>query len=254
MGHLLIPVAAGLVEMRWVAKTNQTGERESTWILRSNRRPTADGSFDHPSQAAFDDPALDPQFPQHPLSIARAAGRWFVKHARVRVVRPTAHVHGAEILLPSLGCALVPPPRFKLAAVEKHESGEPRAMMNRASLSGTDGVDWFWVTVLPAKKRSARNGQTLSAELATYAREVFIDQGIESIRTEIVATSTTGEARVFAEGDGHLGRIGMGLVGTEFLGGSLALLGLSVSVPLPNEEFFTEVTGAARTLRSLRKA
>ena len=156
MGHLLFPCAEGLVEVRWVTTAQVTGIREAVWTDRAVRTTGFEGNFQHPGQVVFDDPALDAQFPDHPLSTAREARRWLATEVRVRVLRAGWQDKRTAIDLPALGYAIVPPPRFAPPLVGPGPRGRPCARMNRASFSGSDGIDWFFVHALPAPLRLKR--------------------------------------------------------------------------------------------------
>ena len=107
MGHALLPLRAGLLELRAVAGTRQTGLRETTLSmsahLRAERRPAEELASD---ALRFDDPAFDGMFPDHPLSRVRAAlRRCRTRTTRVDApasMRPTGKLRSPRTAAPSL--------------------------------------------------------------------------------------------------------------------------------------------------------
>jgi hypothetical protein len=134
-GHTLIPAAAGLFEARWVTRARQTGGRESVLTLQSR----LDGGPPVPGQAYLDDPSFDSRFPEHPLTTARAASSWW-RGGRVVLTAPAPIPHRGEIHLPSVHCAVTPPPRFMLSRVVSSDWGEC-CYFDRVSFSGFEGID-----------------------------------------------------------------------------------------------------------------
>ena len=125
MGHLLVPCAEGLAEARWVTTAHTTGIREAGWTDKTLRTSGVEAAFKHPGQEVFDDPALDAEFPDHPLSIAREARRWFAKEVRLRVLRPAWQDERATVELSAIGYSLVPPPRFAPPSTESRAAWSP---------------------------------------------------------------------------------------------------------------------------------
>lgn len=110
-GALLAPLASGYVEFAALCRAGTTGMRESV-LLAKQRVTGGDGEGKFPPQSAYDDPALDAVFADHPLSRVRAALRWLLGEAGLRVTAPAAVVPVGEVVLDEPGCAVVPPPRF----------------------------------------------------------------------------------------------------------------------------------------------
>jgi hypothetical protein len=255
MGHLLVPCAEGLAEARWVTTAHTTGIREAVWTDRTLRTSSVDSAFKHPGQGVFDDPALDPEFPDHPLSIAREARRWLAKEMRVRVLRPAWQDERAAVELPAIGYSLVPPPRFAPAVIGPGPRGRAWARSNRASISGSDGIDWFYVHAFPAPLRLRWGSQErrLATEVENLAHEVYTAANVQRIRSEVVSADG-GDGRpsvnVVVEGDGHLGPLRMGVHGTAS-DGRIVTLWLMTSATLPTADLLAEVNAAARTLRPI---
>ncbi|HEY7372530.1 MAG TPA: hypothetical protein VIF57_10260 [Polyangia bacterium] len=255
MGHLLIPCAQGLVETRWVTTARVTGMRETVWTARKMQASSVEAAFEHPGQAVFDDPALDADFPDHPLSIAREARRWLAKEVRVRVLRSAARTERTESELPAVGYALVPPPRFAEPVTLGRGRGRSWARWSRASFSGSDGVDWFFLCAFPAplllKWRSPE--RRLATEVEKTARRVYSLNDAKNIKSQVV-TSGRADGRpsvsLIVDGEGHLEPLRMAALGTV-REGQIVTLFLMTSATLPNDDMFAELGAAAQTLRPL---
>jgi len=255
MGHVLVPCADGLAEARWVTTAQVTGIRETIWTDKALRTSGAEVALKHPGQAVFDDPALDADFPDHPLSIAREARRWFGREVRVRVLRRAWHDERAAVALPEIGYSLVPPPRFPPPSTDPGPRGRPWAGSNRASISGSDGIDWFYVHAFPAPLRLRLGSQErrLAAEVEKLALEVYTAADVQRIRSEVVSSGTVdgrASVNVVLEGDGHLGPLRMSVHGTA-REGRIVTLWLMTSATLPSDDMLAEVNEAARTLRPI---
>jgi hypothetical protein len=256
MGHLLIPCAMGLVEVRWVTAAQLTGIRESLWVGKARAVAGPDEPFHHPGQAVFDDPALDADFPDHPLSTAREARRWLTTEAQMRLVRPQVWPdEQTAIEIPEVGYALVPPPRFGSPLISAGVRGRPWASMNRASFSGTDGIDLAHVNALssPLRIRWDSTGRLLAVEVEKLAREVYVEAEVQRIRSTVIALDRVAgqpAASVLVEGDGHLDSLRMVVHGTA-RDGRIVSLFLTTTATLPIEEMLAEVNASLRTLRRL---
>lgn len=99
VGHLFVPVEKGTVEIRIVAQSEATGQRESAIARKYGGRQ---------AQATYDAAELDPYFPEHPLTRIRAALDGVVE--TMAIVAPPERP--AEVLMPEPGCAVTPPVRF----------------------------------------------------------------------------------------------------------------------------------------------
>jgi hypothetical protein len=257
MGHLLVPAASGLVEIRWVARAQMTGYRESAITIKADFASglPEPGQRKIPAQAVFDDPALDEAFPMHPLSVARAARRWCQENVRVRVVAPAPQDRRQELRLEGLGCALVPPPRFvKPAPASPGPNGVPWVGMNRASFAGSDGVDWLFVEAFAGAKGLSRlRARKTAGDVEALARQVYASAGVSDIRTAVAPAGdgAPGGARVIVDGEGHAGPLRMAARGTELADRTLALLYLTTTASMPAADLLAEVDAAARTLRPL---
>lgn len=140
MGHLLVPIRAGLFELRLLARADMTGLRESMLfdpILHDARTADEDplAAAKRLGQAYFDDPAHDPDFPDHPLSRIRRALAWVLERSDLEVTYPPEPFEDGELAFPDLGHAFVPPPRYWRVDI-----GNPYPQFARFSFTPTDGV------------------------------------------------------------------------------------------------------------------
>lgn len=140
MGHLLVPVRAGLFEIRLLARADMTGIRES--MLTAPVLSAASAAGEDPiaaakrlNQAYFDDPAHDARFPDHPLSRIRAKLAWLLEHSDLEVTDPDDPPDDGELAFDDLGYAFVPPPRYRQV-----DLGNSYLQFARFSFTPTDGV------------------------------------------------------------------------------------------------------------------
>ena len=101
VGHLIVPVAKGTVEIRAMCQASITGMRETAVIAKL-------GSDTPLPQSAYDAKDLDRHFPDHPLTRVRAALDAAV--SRLEIIAPAERA--TEVALREAGCAIEPPPRF----------------------------------------------------------------------------------------------------------------------------------------------
>ena len=138
MGHLLVPLDGRLLELCLMQTARVTGLRESVLMskamaTRGDEDPMA--VMRRLGQRHIDDPSLDADFPQHPVSQVRAALRELVdKGLAVAPAEPPNSPRPLEI--DELGLALTPPARFA-RVVGASELG---IQFSRLSFSSTDGV------------------------------------------------------------------------------------------------------------------
>jgi hypothetical protein len=163
IGHLLIPLARGLFEVRIVPKPMaMTGVRESALtLLALNEAPneSEQSVIRRLGQAELDDPRHDAEFPDHPLSSTRRILGWLLESAAIEVLHPQGNLPEGEEEVPRAGIAITPPPRYLLMEPEGPETAVAR--WSRLSFAGTDGVQLLSVGKLirpltPADPRSLR--------------------------------------------------------------------------------------------------
>jgi hypothetical protein len=235
MGHTLVPVEGGLFEARWLAMAQMTGYRESVLMLSSDNQQFL-------PQSAYDDVAHDEKFPQHPLSLARAAARWH-DGADWKITNPQQPSTDGEITLDPLQCAVRTPPRF-LAAGTTGTS----CVLTRASFSGSDGVDRLTVKRTTERIRGIAVGHRLAKLAETSARTDYT--GLANVTCR--AASADGDVQVVAEGDPQ--QVGAGRARTVwrwFLDDDSYVwwIALSTTVAVPLDELVEDVAKIRRSWR-----
>lgn len=111
-GRLLLPSATGLLTLSLRAHDRITGYRESALALLQGW--ATNRAWPQATQALFDDPRHDLEFPEHCLSRVRRARQWLLDEsagalARTKPATPSAT---GEVVLEAAECAVTPPPRF----------------------------------------------------------------------------------------------------------------------------------------------
>lgn len=248
MGHLLVPLKGGLFEARLVAGDGMTGMRESLLLAKQGDLEKGIKTL---RQADYDDPARDADFPDHALSRTRAALRWAMNDAGLRVLEPAAAAKGGEVELSKLECALVPPLRFvRSTELDDHNI----AGFERISFCGTDGVERLLVQrveelgkLAPAKLRDR-------AEVFTH--ELHEGSGMRSPKLAVEELSIGGRSHVLivVEGTGKAGAVRNSLCWFLDDRGRAWFLGITASDAVPREARVAELRAAAASWRSTAPA
>ena len=112
-GRLLLPIATGLVTVSLRAQDRMTGYRESELALQHGW--ATHRAWPQSTQARFDDPRHDLEFPDHCLSRVRRARQWLLDENAGALTRtePVAPPAQGEVVLTAADCAMTPPPRFQ---------------------------------------------------------------------------------------------------------------------------------------------
>jgi hypothetical protein len=246
MGHTLVPIARGLFEARWMCvEQSATGMRESVLMLMADART---GTKSFPSQAQYDDPAHDAQFPSHPLSRARTAKRWH--EGRLRVLQPPLQQPDGEVVLAPLGCAIAPPLRFVgFRTVDDRDAIS--CAFDRVSFSGTDGVDRLVVARTPETIRGIAVARRLEKLARQRSIAYFVDEGHAGADCAVEAASDDGISLVI---EGRALQIGAGRGRTAWRWfrdpkGQVWGIGLASTTAVPLEELTQDVAAVARSWR-----
>ncbi|MCO5165973.1 MAG: hypothetical protein M9894_06350 [Planctomycetes bacterium] len=241
MGHLLVPLASGLADLRVIATDHSTGMRESTLFARAlmaRGGASPDQLMAELGQAHYDDPAHDALFPDHALSRARAALAWLVAEGGVDVRAPAA----AE---PARTCALAgsfafePPARHLPVAAG---DGPDAVRCTRATFSGTDGLE-----VLAVQRLMPHSGS-----LVAVARAIMAARATEDGSTVVELPPRDGRPRVRAscrDADGDEQHTAAELFVDA--AGWCVLVALDAPTCVPLEELFTRVEAVSRSYRVL---
>ena len=178
LGHLSIPLPSGCLELRVSTGAKVTGLREARLMdeLLGTHGLGAGGRPPPLTQAAIDDPLRDGEFPEDPLTIARAT---------LTALRASLTIDGAsaiwrdELTLPVFGCALAPPPRYALI-----EANGAVARFGRLSFSNTDGLLVLTVARMPAKRTGADQLAVIAAREGTSPLQLTeLPDGVEGVQT-----------------------------------------------------------------------
>ena len=253
MGHLLIPVRDGMIEVRTFHFSQQTGYRESAVVilkmraspLQPGEEPT-DRMRRIASQRDYDDPALDEKFSEHPLSRARQLLRTLQE--RLVVVEPPK-TPPAEIISASLRCAFTPPPRYLLS----EESGA-RIRLVKMSIAATDGCSILTVICIGELQPSLA---TNLEDLVQKSSGGMPPEGSAEVKCTVRTVSgpdqrSSAEGHLtFVRGDGFLGQTALRAFEDEER--AVWLLALGTGQSSPAEEIFRELDGVVMSFRRLTK-
>lgn len=227
MGHLLIPVAGGLIELRAQSKEfGSTGLRESM-VLAQQKAPT---SF--PSQAIYDDPELDEMFPDLVLSRMRRAMHDMLPRI-TSITTPQSLTHNESFTSLDPACTLTLPPR-----VHPDDRGE----LQRTSFCITDGLDHV-VLNGSGTRASADKLPALAVASLTPMHE---SAGVEHVN---VTTSVIDEKMISAvvRGQGHQ-EIRNVFVWWLDENSRVWEIGIMGDTRSPDQELIDELVTSARTL------
>lgn len=170
MGHLLFPTAHGLFEVRVMAMDRQTGWRESAVLVASGAKGLL-------TQAEYDAPERDAQFPQHALSRVRAALRTIRADWAIAITAPPPATVTASVALPHLACTLTAPPRF---VHDPAQDGDGVAAFGRVSFCATDGLESLYVE---------RHRAVAANDLARFADE-YMRSALGNVANLTIAIET----------------------------------------------------------------
>jgi hypothetical protein len=206
-GHVIVPVATGHLDFCAMARASFTGLRESIVMMTLMNDPPgdagateADAEVPHeseddeamrrpfPPQAAYDDPSLDAQFPEHPLTVVRKAIDGLCNSVAITrpAAKPDAVVHLEEPM-----CAFAVPPRYVLVPPEVVRMHPTLRLLIRTGVGSWRRMLEVWrLDDVRFEHRDPRN------ELCAHAREVIAGwarEGATDIATEVEAVSDFGE-------------------------------------------------------------
>jgi hypothetical protein len=199
-GHLIVPTAVGHLDFCALARSGFTGLRESLVMAMMNQDRERDlgaaesaaetlaaggaaegnGGKPFPRQAAYDDPALDAHFPEHPLSLVRQA---ITRLCASVAITQTAPRVIDDIQLDEPRCAFAAPPRYvpvPMAAMRMHPT--LRMLMRSGVESWNRDIEVWRLDDVRFRRRDPRN------ELRALARETIAGwarEGATDIKTEV---------------------------------------------------------------------
>ena len=227
MGHVLVPTASGLLELRSTCRAEQTGYRESMLMVLLGDMTT------HPGQAYFDDPTHDASFEHHPLSRTRAGlSAVLERFEAVTAPLPPAPAH---LEVASARCVLEPPPRFR----------QMPGSITRVSFCTTDGVE-----TLTVERDVVPEGANLEHHASTHIRDALESAGLSHVDTRATWLDD-GSVAIRGAGVGHMGPLRHVFLWTPPRDGASFKLGLFGDGVSPEAELIDELWHASLTCRDL---
>jgi hypothetical protein len=248
MGHILIPVRNGMVELRTATTTDHTGFRESVVSeIRMKENPTQPGEEVAAymrritSQKDFDDPGLDVEFPEHPLSRARQILRELQE--QIVVTRPPQKPPD-EIVSKCLRCAFVTPPRYLLRA-----DGGTRIQLTKMSIATTDGISYLTLIYMGGALWPFSDLKDLIAKSCRGMPPQGSTEVKYTPRSERDAPNNAEGLLTFIRDDGFPGQTAIRAFQDDER--SVWLLTIGTGRSSPSEELFRDLDGLVRSFRRL---
>jgi hypothetical protein len=141
-GRLLVPTAQGVLTLAASSLSRATGYRESARLMAamaSREGADPEAVRRELGQAGLDEEAFDLLFPDHPLSLVRAALAWLldVEGGDLTLTSIPPALDDGEVELAAPGCAITPPPRYALMAAGTPTHTKTLAVLTRVGLAAT---------------------------------------------------------------------------------------------------------------------
>lgn len=201
VGRVLAPTEQGVLSIAASHLSRVTGYRESARVmaaLASRDGADPEAVARELGQAGLDDATYDLLFPEHPLSIVRAALAWLLdaEGGGLSITSPATTLSPAEIELPEVGCAITPPPRYLLVPDDAVSIAPTRALLSRIGLAAATprALDVWRV------EGASILGPNREQQLARLARKNaadWADEGADSVTSKITKLpSKDGRAHV----------------------------------------------------------
>jgi hypothetical protein len=255
VGHLLVPLAHGLFEVRVSPSTSRvTGLREATLLEGAKAKQSlgADPAalLRSVDQRTSDDPARDADFPGHPLSVAREVLRFLVEKAGIEVTEPAEDEPTGPVAIEAAGFSIEPPPRYLLAS--RKDAPKKRATWSRVSFSGTDGIELLTVS-RTGTRLTAADGRKL-ARIAEELTKQSAPKGAAAVRVSARALPDEGGRkhaetyRAHVDGPSRQHSIFRWLAEDD---GEIVMIAIGASSCVPLEELADEAEAVARSYRPL---
>jgi hypothetical protein len=192
-GQVLLPIARGTFAFSAYSRGASTGMREAVLmdrLLAARGGETSAAFVRDIEPGTFDDTAYDSIFPDHPLSCVRAACDWLIdpQGARIEVKTPMPPVPVGEIVLPQLGCAITPPPRYLYAPALTSAMNQNLAVFTREVLPHDSLLNYarhLDVYRVPSVRYQGRDSHRQLEKLARQQIQAWALEGALDIRLEI---------------------------------------------------------------------
>jgi hypothetical protein len=201
IANLLIPVGTGLIDITAFQHTQDTGYRENALLTEALQKYPGEGPQKlarRLGQTYFDDPQHDAKFPNHPLTCVRAAIRWLLALGKEQLaVTSTAApllAPGAEIELPSVGCAVRVPPRYMPVPDGVLPLPVGVTLLSRVMLEGADDPQMLDIRQLsgpslPPEGRAERLAAIMQRQVEEWQRQGATQMEIKQEPVEIPAAT-----------------------------------------------------------------
>lgn len=207
VGHVVVPVVDGHVDLQLLAGARTTGMRESLLLetrMRMGQPLPADGGA--LAQAELDRPDADARFPQHPLSIVRRRLDALIGAGELAVPHP-APPPPRESRLEPAGCTIVAPPRFRLVPPGVLRLSPTLCTFARPGLDGWLRLFEVWRLDerIASGDRHARLEALAAATIAGWEREGARDLATRARRLDAARPTVEQEVRFEVGGGARLG-------------------------------------------------
>jgi len=197
-------------------------------------------------QAAYDDPAHDAAFAEHPLTRARAAKRWH--QIGCSIVEPAPPARNTDVSLAPLPCVVSVPPRFMLQDVSREDG----AVFCRTSFAGTDGVDRLIVCRTSERIRGIAVARRLAGFAREHARLLYQQSRLTNVMCDVIAGD--GDPVIVTEGEpGGVGNGRARAVWRFFrdADGYVWYVAIATTVAVPVAEMVEDVASVVRSWRTV---
>ena len=231
VGRVLAPTAHGVLSIAASNLSRATGYRESARVmaaLESRDGADPEAVTRELGQAGLDDATYDLLFPDHPLSLVRAALAWLLdaEGGDLAITSPASSEAEAEVELAAPGCAITPPPRYLPLPAGALPLSPTRAMLTRVGLAvGTPRALDIWriegASILGpdrekqlarlARKNAADWAEEGATDVTSKVTKLPSQDGRAHVKSRVRFTTPAGPtqsaARWMADTDGAVFRI-----------------------------------------------
>ncbi len=258
IGRLLLPLANGVLSLGASSLTRTTGYRETMRLqaaLSSRPGARAPDVARELGQAGYDDATYDLLFPDHPLSLVRAALAWLQDEdgGALAITDPLVLPTEQEIELAAPRCAVTPPPRYVALPDGTLPIAPTLAVLTRVGLAVTTPrlLDVWRIedTVILGKDREGQLAKLARENAADWAGEGVT--GIEAKVTRVPSTDGRTHARseiAFVTDNGPTHAVARWMVDTD---GTVFRVSASGGPWVPKDLLLADAEQALQSLRRL---
>ena len=258
IGRVLLPLANGVLSISASSLTRTTGYRETMRLHAAlASRPGADIAAlgRELGQAGYDDPTYDLLFPDHPLTLVRAALAWLVDAdgGALAITDPLQLPPPGEVELPAAGCAVTPPSRYLALPPGALPIAPTLAVLTRVGLAVTTPrlLDVWRIedTVILGADREGQLVRLARKNAADWGGEgaTGIDAKVTRLPSKNGRTHAKSEIR-FTTDNGPTQAVALWMVDTD---GVLFRIAASGGPWIPKEALLADAEHALQSLRRL---